>query len=146
VKKFGPLLHTRELKATPEMKKPKPTKPSFDEQQDRFFEFCLEGLDPFLVEKVSFSPLRPGKRSGRISASLHHCIAPSTMQQIEELLPKQDLKIEIRRTDAAGTVVRVEEFTGVRVEKVKVPTLDYWTTGSTKINLVLAYSERTLKY
>lgn len=48
--------------------------------------------------------------------------------------------------DRFGKVVSIEEFTGVKIKKVKVPKLDYQTTSSSKIELVLVYSERVLKF
>lgn len=135
---------------------------------NRRFIFALPGLDAFLVKRVERHPyIRPkgpswqDKKTDRelleelnahkkLVVYLHDVIAPSTRQQIEEILDANQVfatEAKVKILDPVGTVISELTYSDVVVERVDYDPLDYADgRSSAEIKLTLSYRKEKLEF
>jgi len=135
---------------------------------NRRFIFALPGLDVFLVKRVERPPyIRPkepswqDKRTDRelleemnahkkLAVYLHDVIAPSTRQQIQEILDANQafpMEAKIKILDPDGTIISELTYSDVVVERVDYDPLDYADgRSSAEIKLTLSYRKEKLEF
>ena len=139
---------------------------SFQPICNRQFILDIPGIDAFLVKSVERPPyIRPKERWSRekpdwqlldehlahkkLFVKLHNAIAPSTEQQVQELIDRVEAipEVKIKFMDPVGTVIGVRVFRSVVVERVDYDLLTYEDSQPTsEIKLTLSYNSEKLVF
>lgn len=113
--------------------------------------FEIEGIDAFLVKRIEFPKYirEPGddvysfiKKQRKLTVYLYEAVAPSTCQQIEEMVMSTFMvpkACTIHYVNRRGDTVRARHFSGIQVEQVEYSPLDYGSKDPLEIKLVLSY-------
>jgi len=143
----------REMSETLTVDQMLPTK--FEPLWNRRFIFCLDGLDAFLVRRVDRPSHRRvhgkadiGFEKQELVVYLYSVVAPSTEQQVEELMKTNNLPkvCAIKLLDSNGTVVNKYSYSGVHVERVDFDSLDYSNNSTAGIKLTLSFATEFLEF
>ena len=143
---------------------PLPTK--FQPIVVRSFLLEIPGIDCFFVKSVERPPyIRPRQQWSRVKQDwelldehlankklvvvLHNSIAPSTEQQVQELInkPEAELEVKIKFLDPVGNVIGLRVFKRVKLERVDYDVLTYDSTKElSEIKLTLSFNSETLLF
>ncbi len=141
-----------------------PIPPKFSLVSNCHFILLIPGVDSFLVKSVARPPyIRPKETWNRekpdwqlldehlahkkLIVVLHNAIAPSTEQQVQELVNQiGDIpEVEIRFLDPVGKSIGSRVFYGVKIERVDYDLLTYDNpNSSSEIKLTLSYNNDKL--
>lgn len=110
-----------------------------------------------MVKKVERAPfIKPQNNASyeernshkRLVVTLHHSIAPSTMQQLYHLIKNQDWLGEatILLLDSCGTIISKTVFKGLAIERIDYDDLDYSSNELAEIKLTLSFQAEKLDF